>query len=79
MLEDLRNSANFNDEPETPPQPPKPAPERRAAPRPAARFKDPLILGMTAVQRLIVALLLLFSTCLLGALCLVITGRVYLP
>jgi len=79
MLEDLRNSGHFNEEPETPPQPPKPAPTRRAAPRPAARSKDPLILGMTAVQRLIVALLLFFSTCLLGALCLVITGRVYLP
>jgi hypothetical protein len=34
---------------------------------------------MSAVQRFVLALLLFLMTCVLGAGCLVLTGRVYLP
>ena len=36
-------------------------------------------LGMTPVQRFIIALMLLFVTCLLSAFCLLVTERVVLP
>ncbi len=34
------------------------------------------LLGMTAAQRLIIAVMLLVSVCVLGTLCLLITGRI---
>ena len=40
-------------------------------------FKEP-ILGMTAPQRLVVALFLLMAVCLVGALFLVVSGKVVL-
>lgn len=42
---------------------------RRAAP--ARRF-----LGMTAPQRLVVAVLLMAAVCVLGSMCLLLTGRI---
>lgn len=42
--------------------------------RPASRF-----LGMTPVQRLVIALLLLLTTCVTGALALLASGKVLLP
>jgi len=79
MLEDLRNSADFSEEPEPQPKSQKPAAGPRPAPRQLTRLQEKLILGMTASQRFIVSLLLLFSTCLLGTLFLIVTGRIYIP
>jgi hypothetical protein len=69
MLDDLRNSATGSGDPQSP-QPYREEPSRRRS-RP--------FLGMTAGQRFILALLLFLMTCVLGAGCLVLTGRVYLP
>jgi hypothetical protein len=33
-------------------------------------------LGMTSIQRFIIAIMLLFTVCILGALCLLATGRI---
>ena len=38
-----------------------------------------VILGMTAIQRFIIAVLLLMVTCLMSALCLLATGKVVPP
>ena len=46
---------------------PPPAPRKRAAPG---------FLGLSAVQRLVLALLLLLAVCVLGTMCLLITGRI---
>jgi hypothetical protein len=40
---------------------------------------DGRILGMSAIQRLIIALMLFMLTCVLGSLCLVLTQKVILP
>jgi hypothetical protein len=68
MLDDLRNSATGNSD-----QPPQSSfrrePTRRSEP----------FLGMTPVQRFVLALLLFMMTCVLGAGCLVLTGKVFLP
>ena len=69
MLDDLRNSATgASDE-----QPPSPfretPPSRRRAP----------FLGMNSGQRFVLALLIFLMTCVLGAGCLVLTGKMYLP
>ena len=62
MLDDLRQqaSSSFDEEEVSPPAPPLPA-----------RF-----LGMTPFQTFVIALLLLFITCILSAACLLVTGRV---
>jgi hypothetical protein len=36
-------------------------------------------LGMTAIQRFVIALMLFLMTCVLSALCLLVTGRIELP
>ena len=38
--------------------------------------KDGRFLGMTATQRLIIAIMLMFAVCSLGAICLLITGKI---
>ncbi len=43
---------------------------------PAAAAPGGLFLGMTASQRLIIAILLLVSVCALGTMCLMVTGRI---
>jgi hypothetical protein len=71
MFDNLRDPANTNPTPdetagirEVPLSyvPPVEAPPRR-------------FLGMTAPQRLIVAVLMMVSACVLGAMCLLVTGR----
>lgn len=37
------------------------------------------LLGLTPVQRFVIALLVFVLTCVLGSLCLLLTGRVVLP
>jgi hypothetical protein len=68
MLDDLRNSATFQDD--------EPLFEEEVQPEEGTR---PQILGMTAPQRLVVAMLLFFMIFVLGAFCLVITERVVPP
>jgi hypothetical protein len=47
------------------------------APPPATRQRPPPgLLGLSALQRLVLALLLLVAVCVLGTMCLLITGRV---
>ncbi len=69
MLDDLRNSATGSSDPQSPP------PYREEHSR---RRRQPF-LGMSAVQRFILALLIFMMTCVLGTGCLVLTGKVYLP
>jgi hypothetical protein len=74
MLDDLRNDSGQSDFQD---KKPAPAPVRRAQSTrrkaSAGRF-----LGMTAFQRFVVALLLLFMVCLIGAAALMLTGSVAL-
>lgn len=72
MLDDLRNSA-FQELPEeeTTPLLDQIRPGRTLAARRT-------FLGMTAPQRFVIAVLLLLMTCVLGVLCLVLTGRVWI-
>ena len=69
MLDDLRNSADYQDDYETA------AEEQELLPGVPARQKEPF-LGMTAPQRFVIALLMFFMVCLLGAFCLLITESV---
>lgn len=71
MLDDLRNSGSQfveEEEPKLEPQPKKLPPRRRQP-----------FLGLTPPQRFALALMLFLSVCVLGALCLIATGRVVLP
>lgn len=72
MFDDLRNSGSQfieEEEPQIELPAQKPRPQRRHQP----------FLGMTGPQRFTLALMLFLSVCVLGALCLVATGRVVLP
>jgi hypothetical protein len=72
MLDDLRNSAiqSFPED-EEPPGGGYEPPSRQ-------RRTQSRLLGMTAVQRFILAIMLFMMTCILGVLCLVMTGRVWI-
>ncbi len=71
MLEEFRQQADegslFEEEPIMPAEEVTPA------------RRDGRFLGMTAVQRLIIAILLLVITCLLSTFCLLVTERVVPP
>ena len=73
MLDNLRESASqspfFQDEQPQPEQ--QPPPSRRPPARP--------FLGMTPVQRFILALMLFFMTCLVGSFFLLATEKIVLP
>ena len=70
MLDDLRNTASNDSEPETPGAPIKAAP---------AKARSGMFLGMSAGQRFVIALLLFMMSCVMGAGCLVLSGKVLLP
>ena len=70
MLDDIRKSASEPSQQENTPQ------LQNTEPQPEDEKK---FLGMTAKQRFILALLLLISICVLGSLCLVVFGKVYIP
>ncbi len=72
MLDDLRNSA-FQELPEDEDQ--TPLLEQIKPGRTLAARRT--FLGMTAPQRFVIAVLLLMMTCVLGVLCLVLAGRVW--
>lgn len=71
MLDDLRNDASKQYEEEGQAQY-QPAAGTTAAPR--ARSKR--LLGMTSMQRFVIVFLLMSATCVIGSLCLFITGRI---
>ena len=80
MFDGLRNDADSSgfDEPveffpdETPPaSAPRSAPKKRRAP---GKF-----LGLTPQQRFFLAVMLMITVCLLGTMCMLITGRFVLP
>lgn len=70
MFDNLRDSAFYEDEPEVTPE----ESEVRAAPvrrrRSSGRF-----LGMTAQQRFIVSLMVMFTVCIVGTLAMFVLGR----
>lgn len=71
MLDNLRESASQSPffQEEQPPEPKKPAPSPRR--RRSGRF-----LGMTAVQRFVLSLMLFMMTCMLGTLFLMVTEKI---
>ena len=71
MLDDLRNAAA------NPPElPPDQTPPSGFSPR---QRRTGSFLGMTAGQRFVLVLLLFMMSCVMGAGCLLLTGKVYLP
>jgi hypothetical protein len=76
MLDNLRDQSSFTPDEEElvpeikPPEPPKP-------PKPRRSFDK--ITGTTDKQRLLLAIMLMVTFCLLGSLILIITGKVVLP
>ena len=74
MLDDLRNSAVEPYKEESAPSGESVPPPRRRSRNPESHF-----LGMTAPQRLIIAIMLFMMVCLLGSFCLILTDKVWLP
>lgn len=78
MFDGLRSDSSNSsfDEPveffpeETPPAP---------APQPVQRKKLGKFLGLTAQQRFILAVMLMFAICTLGAMCMFVFGKFVLP
>lgn len=71
MFDDLRNDASkqYEEEAQAEYQP-------AAISTNAARGRSPRFLGMTSAQRFILVFLLMLATCVIGFLCLFVTGRV---
>jgi len=70
MLDDLRNSASMSYEEE------EIAPEEGIS---TARARRGPFLGMTAQQRFVVALMLFMMVCVMGAFCLLLFEKIWLP
>jgi hypothetical protein len=73
MLDNLRESASqspFFQDDQMPGQDEKPPEDRKTSQS---------FLGMTAPQRFVIALLILSMTCMLSALCLLLTEKIVLP
>ncbi len=73
MLDDLRNTAT------TPPEEPVPPELVPSGIPPARQESHGTFLGMTAAQRFVIVLMMLFMTCILGTFCLIITEKVVPP
>jgi hypothetical protein len=71
MLDDLRNSATSSYEEEQASSGENYYEERSSS--------DSLFLGMTAPQRFVIALMLLFFVCIMGSACLLIFGKIGIP
>ncbi len=77
MFDNLRDDSSFyEDEPNDAFQ----EPEAQALPVPAARRSSPgkrkaRMLGMTAQQRFLLAVMLLITVCVMGTLAMMLTGR----
>ncbi len=73
MFENLRNDASlFDDEPYFEPAPPVSQPPARPKRR-RGRF-----LGLTPVQRFILALMLMVAVCMIGTLIMLVSGKFWL-
>ena len=85
MFDNLRDSADssfYEEEPndlykEPVPSDKKPA-KAKAAPK-KRRSNNARFLGMTAQQRFLVALMLMFTVCIMGTLAMLILGKMSLP
>ena len=76
MLDNLRSQTSFQPEEEEPPAPI----EEKKKPRPPRRGRSlDQITGMKAPQRFLVAVMLAIMVCLLGAILLVLAGKVLPP
>lgn len=75
MFDNLRDDANnsFYEEDDSDLFPEEEA-EAVAAPR--KRRTDSKLLGMTGIQRFIIAVMLMFAVCMLGTMCLLLTGKI---
>jgi hypothetical protein len=73
MLDDLRNTATSGPEE---PVPPVLIPSGIPKARPRSQGQ---LLGMTAAQRFVIVLMMLFMTCILGTFCLIITEKIVPP
>ena len=70
MLDDLRSTASST---------PEPSSDQTPLRETAQKDRGGMFLGMTAGQRFIIAFMLFMISCVLGAGCLLLTGKVYLP
>ena len=71
MFDNLREDASLYEEDDTLfPE------EEIKAPPPKKRKSNVKILGMTPVQRFVIAVMLMIAVCALGAMCLLITGKI---
>ena len=75
MLDNLRNQASFTPDEEEPGEPGQP--EEPKPPTPHSSIDQ--ITGTTDKQRLLLAVMVLVMVCLLGAIFLLVTGKVILP
>ncbi len=66
QFDDLREDTSFLDE-----TPAQPAETLAPPPRSGGR-----LLGMTPLQRFVIAFLLMITVCVLGTMCLLITGKI---
>ena len=81
MFDGLRNDASnpsgFDEPVEFFPDDKPPAPAPRLAPK--KRKSSGKFLGMTPQQRFLLAVMLMITVCLLGSMCMLITGRFVIP
>ena len=83
MFDNLRDSADssfYEEEPNDLYKEPAPSSKKAASAEPKRRRSNNVrFLGMTAQQRFLVALMLMFTVCIMGTLALLILGKMSLP
>ncbi len=84
MFDNLRDSADssfYEEEPNDLYKEPVPQPSKKAAPVASKnrRSNNARFLGMTAQQRFLVALMLMFTVCIMGTLAMLILNKMSLP
>ena len=83
MFDNLRDSADssfYEEEPNDLYKEPAPSSKQTASAAPKRRRSNNVrFLGMTAQQRFLVALMLMFTVCIMGTLALLILGKMSLP
>ena len=71
MFDDLRNDASKQYEEETQAEYQTASISTSASPRRSTK-----LLGMTSIQRFVIVFLLMIATCVIGFMCLYVTGRI---
>jgi len=82
MFDNLRDSADssfYEEEPNDLYKEPAPSSKKTSAAPQKRRSNNVRFLGMTAQQRFLVALMLMFTVCIMGTLALLILGKMALP